>query len=180
MNAGRSFMRAIYGLTKDLTTIQSNMIFSGGKANVFAVNDLLSEFYNYNYAIKWHKYMNVKDNGVSKSTLMMFNNLELSSIHIPGRIGYCNTNRGVSSFIVLTGSVEKYFINNSYEMFNEYENGEVGNIFENETYYMKSLEDTMLLNVTLFDDVEDCINSASETEYPVDNSNNGLWRYHSK
>jgi hypothetical protein len=166
----RQFMNAIYRLTKDLATIQSNMFFIKGKESIFAVNNLLTDFYyKDNNNIQWHKHMVIRDNSAHKTTLMMFNNLELSSINIPGKTGYCRTNSGTSAFIVLTGSIEKYFINNNYEMFNEYKSGDVGNIFENETYYIKSIEDTMLLNISLFDDVEDCINSASEIEYKISN-----------
>lgn len=163
-----SFMRLFYGLTRDLAHINKTRTNVLSKSLTFEMNNLLTDFYNENWHINWKKQMVIKDNTYYKSNMYLIDNLELSMINIPKSISFCHTNIGHSSFIVLSGGTDKYYINNNFEMYNNFNVGNVGNIYDNETYTIKSHEDTLLMNITIYKSMEECLD-ARRVDYYVDN-----------
>jgi hypothetical protein len=145
------YLKVFRSLYKDLIQLQNCM----PNNPLFMINGILEDFYKTNN-IQWKDYLIIKDNNkIEKQYLSLIKNLEVSIFNIPANINSCITNFENSSFIILSGSINKYTINNDFITNKKYLSGNIGNIYNKETYMINTKEDTLMLNISVIRSVFD-------------------------
>lgn len=115
-----------------------------GKGSLYKINNFLNDYYEYNEG-DWFKYFSIRTNGIYKHSISIKDNLAIELINIPEKTTYYNTNKGNSAFLVLKGKINKYYINNDFEIKKMFKSGSIGNIYNSETYVINSYENSLLL-----------------------------------
>jgi hypothetical protein len=151
-------IRAFYNLSSNISKINNYGYKKIDRRELCGINKILKSFYNNNNDIDWDKYMLIRNNTYYESNMFIYNNISLSTVNIPRNTNFHFTNNGNSSFIVLSGGINKYYINNNFEMYNTYNVGNVGNIYHNEKYNIETFsDDTLLIKISIYNSIEDCI-----------------------